>query len=478
MSRFAIELKMDETNESQMDVCTSSQPDAVSATLEFPSITEESVDNCSRNDIEPDSSAQNGQSCSPTMETETTTKKRARKKKDSDKGDGPVYSDIIRCQICGDKASGMHYGVYSCEGCKGFFRRTQRLKIEYKPCPYWGQDDGCIINIESRNKCQYCRYHKCLALGMSSGAVRMGRVPKVEVQKLKDELDQKEHIPDESEEDRQHRLFVDRLADEFNNLVLVSQKADRDKFWQRCTRPFKGYMPEGTFVVNGMQLDLAAPPREITNRAEMAHMCFTNMEITIEKFATFAKQRDVFRQLRSADQLTLFKGAALEVCAALCSGRYYHGVFRFPEINTYMRRDVAENSPFGDLTTYKAEFMFYEIFNDLRMTEREIAIYCTFLLYSADREGLIEKETVERHQEKLANLLYRELRRNHPERHNLFSKVMDVTVHLRSLVPDHVERLKHIKVCCHGHLPADISPLLGEVYGRPILLPDDDQERA
>ncbi|TSK13431.1 Peroxisome proliferator-activated receptor alpha [Bagarius yarrelli] len=37
----------------------------------------------------------------------------------------------LECRVCADRASGYHYGVHACEGCKGFFRRTIRLKLEY-----------------------------------------------------------------------------------------------------------------------------------------------------------------------------------------------------------------------------------------------------------------------------------------------------------------------------------------------------------
>ena len=67
------------------------------------------------------------------------------------------------CVICGDKATGNHYGVTSCEGCKGFFKRTVQNKKTYT-CRNLSKD--CPINKRHRNRCQFCRYQKCLAAGM------------------------------------------------------------------------------------------------------------------------------------------------------------------------------------------------------------------------------------------------------------------------------------------------------------------------
>ncbi|KAL5018622.1 hypothetical protein ScPMuIL_004344 [Solemya velum] len=80
----------------------------------------------------------------------------------------------LKCLVCGDKSSGIHYGVLSCEGCKGFFRRAlQNIgDTTRKKCFY---NMNCEITILTRNRCQYCRLQKCLELGMSRAAAKMGR---------------------------------------------------------------------------------------------------------------------------------------------------------------------------------------------------------------------------------------------------------------------------------------------------------------
>ncbi|ODN05709.1 Estrogen-related receptor gamma [Orchesella cincta] len=83
-------------------------------------------------------------------------------------GEGPKRL----CLVCGDTASGFHYGVASCEACKAFFKRTIQGNIEYT-CP---ASNDCEINKRRRKACQACRFQKCLRMGMLKEGVRLDRV--------------------------------------------------------------------------------------------------------------------------------------------------------------------------------------------------------------------------------------------------------------------------------------------------------------
>ncbi|XP_026684343.1 nuclear hormone receptor FTZ-F1 beta [Diaphorina citri] len=75
------------------------------------------------------------------------------------------------CPICGDKISGFHYGIFSCESCKGFFKRTVQNRKNYICL----RGSSCLISISTRKKCPACRFNKCLNMGMKLEAIREDR---------------------------------------------------------------------------------------------------------------------------------------------------------------------------------------------------------------------------------------------------------------------------------------------------------------
>ncbi|XP_062871766.1 nuclear receptor subfamily 4 group A member 1 isoform X2 [Trichomycterus rosablanca] len=85
----------------------------------------------------------------------------------SPKAKSPTGSEGC-CAVCGDNASCQHYGVRTCEGCKGFFKRTVQKNAKYVCLA----NKDCPVDKRRRNRCQFCRYQKCLAVGMVKEVVR------------------------------------------------------------------------------------------------------------------------------------------------------------------------------------------------------------------------------------------------------------------------------------------------------------------
>ena len=83
-----------------------------------------------------------------------------------------------RCEVCGDKSTGYHYNAKTCEGCKGFFKRTITNEKTYPPCR---KSNNCTILMENRVRigCKECRMKKCLRMGMDPTKVQGSKEAKM-----------------------------------------------------------------------------------------------------------------------------------------------------------------------------------------------------------------------------------------------------------------------------------------------------------
>ncbi|KFP75561.1 Hepatocyte nuclear factor 4-alpha, partial [Acanthisitta chloris] len=75
------------------------------------------------------------------------------------------------CAICGDRATGKHYGASSCDGCKGFFRRSVRKNHMYS-CRFNRQ---CVVDKDKRSFSVHCHERPAAQPKYSLAAVQNER---------------------------------------------------------------------------------------------------------------------------------------------------------------------------------------------------------------------------------------------------------------------------------------------------------------
>ncbi|XP_006004475.1 peroxisome proliferator-activated receptor gamma [Latimeria chalumnae] len=365
----------------------------------------------------------------------------------------------IECRVCGDKASGFHYGVHACEGCKGFFRRTIRLKLLYDRC-----DLNCRIHKKSRNKCQYCRFQKCLSVGMSHNAIRFGRMPQAEKEKLLAEISS--DLDQMNPESADLRALAKLLYDSYLKAFPLTKAKARAIMTGKTTdkSPFVIYdmksLKKGDDKIKYKTL---TTPQEQNREVEFRifQRCQFRSVEAVREITEFAKSIPGFVTLDLNDQVTLLKYGVHEIIFTTLASLMNKDGLLIANGQGFMTREFLKSlrKPFCNMMEPKFDFAVK--FNTLELDDSDLAIFIAVIILCGDRPGLLNVKPIEELQDSMLQALELQLKLNHPDSSQLFAKVLQKMTDLRQVVTEHVQLLQVLK---KTETNMNLHPLLQEIY--------------
>uniref|UniRef100_A0A3P8T912 Peroxisome proliferator-activated receptor alpha a n=1 Tax=Amphiprion percula TaxID=161767 RepID=A0A3P8T912_AMPPE len=395
---------------------------------------------------------------------------------DPDKSFSPLN---LECKVCSDKASGFHYGVHACEGCKGFFRRTIRLKLEYDKC-----ERSCKIQKKNRNKCQYCRFRKCLSVGMSHNAIRFGRMPQAAKLKLKEERKKVERDV-ESPMKPDHKILVRQIQEAYMKnfsmnkakarLILTGKNSkpqpliihDMETF-QLAERTLEVHMvsdeyPESDSSLRAGQvipMEVCGELQQTEAEARLFYCCQSTSVKTVTELTEFAKAVPGFQNLDLNDQVTLLKYGVYEAFFTLLASCMNKDGILVARGGGFITREFLKSlrRPFSDMMEPK--FQFATRFNSLELDDSDLALFVAAIICCGDRPGLVDVPLVDQLQDSIVQALRLHLVANHPDNTFLFPRLLQKLADLRELVTEHAQFVQDIKTT----EDTSLHPLLQEIY--------------
>ncbi|KAE8293406.1 Peroxisome proliferator-activated receptor delta [Larimichthys crocea] len=366
----------------------------------------------------------------------------------------------VECKVCGDKASGFHYGVHACEGCKGFFRRTVRMKLEYDRC-----ERSCKIQKKNRNKCQYCRFQKCLSLGMSHDAIRYGRMPEAERKKLVAGL-----LAEELNHGKPGGSDLKTLAKQVNTAYLknlsMTKKRARSILTGKTssTSPFVIYDVDTLWKAeSGLVWSQLVPGAPLTKEigVHVFYRCQCTTVETVRELTEFAKCIPGFVDLFLNDQVTLLKYGVHEAIFAMLPSLMNKDGLLVANGKGFVTREFLRSlrKPFSEIMEPKFEFAVK--FNALELDDSDLALFVAAIILCGDRPGLMNVKQVEQSQDSILQALDLHLQANHSDSVYLFPKLLQKMADLRQLVTENVHLVQKIK---KTESETSLHPLLQEIY--------------
>ncbi|XP_069186864.1 uncharacterized protein [Procambarus clarkii] len=364
------------------------------------------------------------------------------------------------CGVCGDVAKSMHFGGLSCDSCKAFFRRSvQNNAHKGFTCPY---EKKCVIAVSSRKACQYCRFHKCLSIGMEKGWVmtedeRRKMMQQRQEKKTKD--DHKKHVPSSSSTDKYNLTEEDRT--EISIIVSLYKKAYQDVPYEE------------------------SDPQEGASGVMSPWMTFC------KRIGYFFSLFREFADLPSSDQALLLKTAITSACIIMGSVVYDSNTGRWPG-KAISRSGFVPNVTSQNVERFvPAELMtrveqFFRKFQQVCPDETMAMILILVALYSPELMGLEAKDTIQGLQDRYTRILQNYVGWKYKEQSTLmFAKVIVSLADIRELA----ERTSQMRIqqgvasnipCLSSFLPksqshaSSVSPMETNEEGSTIK--NDDAE--
>ncbi|XP_015119424.1 ecdysone receptor isoform X2 [Diachasma alloeum] len=386
------------------------------------------------------------------------------------KGPTPRQQEEL-CLVCGDRASGYHYNALTCEGCKGFFRRSITKNAVYQ-CKY---GNNCEIDMYMRRKCQECRLKKCLSVGMRPECV----VPEYQcavkrkekkAQKDKDKpnsttmngspgsisgmaADQIKIEPSEADCLPMNSGSTDSLIELKNGLSIVSP--EQAELIQRLVY-FQG------LYENPSPEDLERITHRPTEGEDPGDVRFRHMAeitiLTVQLIVEFAKHLSGFDKLLREDQIALLKACSSEVMMLRMARKYDATTdsILFADNQPYTR-DSYSLAGMGD--TIEDLLRFCRHMYNMKVNNAEYALLTAIVIFS-ERPMLLEGWKVEKIQEIYLEALkaYVDSRRKHKSG-TIFAKLLSVLTELRTLGNQNSEMCFSLKLK-NKKLP----PFLAEIW--------------
>ncbi|XP_029290216.1 bile acid receptor isoform X2 [Cottoperca gobio] len=346
------------------------------------------------------------------------------------------------CVVCGDKASGYHYNALTCEGCKGFFRRSITKNAVYK-CKSGG---NCEMDMYMRRKCQECRLRKCKEMGMLAECLLTEIQCKSKRLRKNTKASPGQSTGDETE-----------AADNTDNKQITSTtKLSKEKV--EITKEQRALVKAIVDAYNRHQIpqDVAKKLLQEQYSAEENFLLLTEMATSqVQVLVEFTKNIPGFLSLDREDQIALLKGSAVEAMF-LRSAQVLSK--KMPNGHTDVLEERVRKSGISE-EFMTPMFNFYKSVGELHMAQEEQALLTAVTILTPDRPYVKSHQAVERLQETMLDVLRKLCVLQHPHEPMYFARLLGRLTELRTLSHYHAEMLTSWRMNDHK-----FTPLLCEIW--------------